>query len=144
MSSLSGLTVSDWIFLGVVGATAAVLVVGLSSIRREMRSHAHGDPRSRLDSSPVKLKTSPAQRRQWRQHSRSPELIDLLDDVDTLLRHVTSQAPVTRQDHREAVRLGWKRRHIPVMTFFVLSLALAGVLSAIFMVIAQGPSNPIP
>jgi hypothetical protein len=30
------------------------------------------------------------------------------------------------------------------MTFLAFGLALAGVLSAVFMVIAQGPSNPIP
>ena len=49
-----------------------------------------------------------------------------------------------RTDHREAVRLSWKSRHIPVGTILVLGLILACVLSAIFMVIAQGPSNPIP
>ena len=47
-------------------------------------------------------------------------------------------------EHREAVRLSWKSRHIPVGTILVLGLILACVLSAIFMVIAQGPSNPIP
>ena len=47
-------------------------------------------------------------------------------------------------EHREAVRLSWKSRHIPVGTLFMLGLLLACVLSAIFMMIAQGPSNPIP
>jgi hypothetical protein len=49
-----------------------------------------------------------------------------------------------RTDHSEAVRLAWKSRHIPVGTLFVLGLLLACLLSAIFMMIAQGPSNPIP
>ena len=49
-----------------------------------------------------------------------------------------------RTDHSEAVRLSWKSRHIPVGTLLMLALLLACVLSAMFMMIAQGPSNPIP
>jgi hypothetical protein len=39
-------------------------------------------------------------------------------------------------EHREAVRLSWKSRHIPVGTLLMLGLLLACVLSAIFMMIA--------
>ncbi len=135
---LSALTVTDWIVLGLVALVPLLMALGISSIRRETRS------RARLEARLVKLKTSPSQRRQWRQQTQSKELLDLLDDIDTLMRHMAASNPVTPQDHKEAVRLVWKSRHIPVMTFFACSLALAGVLSAIFMVIAQGPSNPIP
>jgi hypothetical protein len=47
-------------------------------------------------------------------------------------------------EHKEAVRLIWKSRHIPVGTLFVGGLVVACILSAIFMVIAQGPANSIP
>jgi hypothetical protein len=49
-----------------------------------------------------------------------------------------------RAEHKEAGRLSWKSRHIPFGTILLVSLVLAAVLSAIFMVVAQGPSNPIP
>jgi hypothetical protein len=45
-------------------------------------------------------------------------------------------------DHREAVRLSWKSRHIPFGAILIGGLALAGVLSAVFMVLSEGPSNP--
>lgn len=135
---LSALTTTDWIALGLLALVPLLMALGISSIRREARS------RARLEARSVKLKTTQGQRRQWRQQTQSRELLDLLDDIDTLMRQVAASNPVTPQDHREAVRLVWKSRHIPVMTFFVFSLALAGVLSAVFMVIAQGPSNPIP
>jgi hypothetical protein len=135
---LSALTITDWIALGLLALVPLLMALGIASIRREARS------RARLEARFVRLKTSPGQRRQWRQQTQSRELLDLLDDIDTLMRQVASSNPVTPQDHKEAVRLVWKSRHIPVMTFFVCSLALAGVLSAIFMVVAQGPSNPIP
>ena len=48
------------------------------------------------------------------------------------------------EEHKEAVRLAWKIRHIPFGTLVIIGLALVSVLSAIFMVVAQGPSNPIP
>lgn len=135
---LSALTITDWIFLGLVALVPVLMALGIASIRREARS------RARLEARSVRLKTTQGQRRQWRQQTQSRELLDLLDDIDTLMRQVAASNPVTPQDHREAVRLVWKSRHIPVMTFLAFSLALAGVLSAVFMVIAQGPSNPIP
>lgn len=50
--------------------------------------------------------------------------------------------PPRNPEHREAIRLSWKSRHIPFGTILIGGLALAGVLSAIFMVLALGPSNP--
>ena len=52
--------------------------------------------------------------------------------------------PRTDPEHREAVRLSWKSRHIPVGTILMGLLVLAGVLSAVFMVLAEGPANPMP
>lgn len=50
----------------------------------------------------------------------------------------------SRAEHREAVRLSWLGRHVPVRALFIGGLLVAGVASAIYMVIALGPSNPIP
>jgi hypothetical protein len=49
-----------------------------------------------------------------------------------------------RAEHKEAVRLSWKSRHIPVGTLLLSGVLLAAILSAVFMVIHQGPANPIP
>jgi hypothetical protein len=49
-----------------------------------------------------------------------------------------------RVDHREARRLSWRSRHIPWGTLLLGGLMVVAVLSAIYTVIAQGPSNPIP
>jgi hypothetical protein len=49
-----------------------------------------------------------------------------------------------RQDHREAVRLSWKARHIPFGTILVSGFALASVLSTVFTIVSQGPSGIIP
>jgi len=45
-------------------------------------------------------------------------------------------------EHREAVRLSWKSRHLPIGSALLGTLMLAGVLSAILMVMAEGPSGP--
>jgi hypothetical protein len=50
----------------------------------------------------------------------------------------------SRAEHKEAVRLSWQARHIPVGTLLLSGLLLAAFFSAIFMVISQGPRNPIP
>ncbi len=49
-----------------------------------------------------------------------------------------------RLDHREAVRLSWKSRHIPFGTILISTLALASVLSTVFTIIAHGPASGIP
>ena len=51
---------------------------------------------------------------------------------------------LTAMDHREARRLLWKSRHVPVLTIFASSWVVAGVLSAVLSILAQGPANPIP
>jgi hypothetical protein len=50
----------------------------------------------------------------------------------------------SRAEHKEAVRLSWKARHIPVGTLLLGGLLLAAFFSAVFMVMFQGPHNPIP
>jgi hypothetical protein len=47
-------------------------------------------------------------------------------------------------DHKEARRLSWKSHHVPFGTVMMVCLAVAGVLSAVLTILAQGPANPIP
>ena len=47
-------------------------------------------------------------------------------------------------DHKEAVRLSWKSRHIPFGTILLVTLLLAGIFPAVSMVWGFGPANPIP
>lgn len=47
-------------------------------------------------------------------------------------------------DHKEAVSLSWKSRHIPFGTILIGGLAVASVLSAILTITAQGPANGMP
>ncbi|WP_162820173.1 hypothetical protein [Microvirga calopogonii] len=47
-------------------------------------------------------------------------------------------------DHKEAVRLAWKSRHIPFGAIVLGALLLSGILSMVFMVWGYGPVNPIP
>ena len=135
---LARLTPIDWIFIGGVALVSALMAAGIYGIRTEMRSHAKIRARS------VQLKTSREQRLQWRRSLQSKDLLDLLDDIDTLIRLTDANDKAIKRDHREGVRLAWMSRRIPLRTVFFGSLLLAGVLSAIFMVIAQGPSNSIP
>jgi hypothetical protein len=53
-------------------------------------------------------------------------------------------SPSASPDHKEAVRLLWKSRHVPVLTILAVSWAAARALSAIVSLITQGPANPIP
>jgi hypothetical protein len=46
--------------------------------------------------------------------------------------------------HKEAVRLSWKSRHIPIGTLFLGALLAAAILSAVVMMWAYGPANPMP
>jgi hypothetical protein len=111
---------------------------GIYGIRAEIRSQARIRARS------VRLKTSREQRLQWRRSTQSKDLLALLDDIDTLVRLTDADDEAIKRDRKEGMRLSWMSRRIPLRTAFLGSLLLAGVLSAIFMVIAQGPSNPIP
>jgi hypothetical protein len=47
-------------------------------------------------------------------------------------------------DHKEAMRLTWKSRHIPMGTILLVFSVFVGVLSAILTILAESPSNPIP
>jgi hypothetical protein len=47
-------------------------------------------------------------------------------------------------DHKEAVRLKWKSRHIPVGAILLAVLVGVSVLSAVLTILAESPSNPIP
>ena len=48
------------------------------------------------------------------------------------------------QEHREAVRLSWKSRHVPFGTILLGTLMLGSLLPTIFTILAQGPINPVP
>jgi hypothetical protein len=138
MDRLSHLTIADWIVLGLLACVMVLVAVGTYAIRWEIQAEAQVRARR------LRLKTTEAQRRQWRQMGHSEELLDALDDIDTLLKQLNLDAASARQDHKEAVRLSWSSRHIPVRTFVLGGLLLLGIVSAIQMVIALGPSNPIP
>jgi hypothetical protein len=60
--------------------------------------------------------------------------------------HVMPDATVTSpgREHREAVRLSWKSRHIPFGTILVGILLLGCLLPTILTIFALGPVNPIP
>ncbi|PVE21844.1 hypothetical protein DC522_24325 [Microvirga sp. KLBC 81] len=134
----SSFTAADWIALGLIALVPVLMILSLHAIRREMHAEAL------LRAQSIKLKTTRDQRQQWRNAALSREMIDLLDDIDTLLNLIAADQIAARQQHKEAVRLSWASRHIPFRTLLLGSLALAGVISAIFMVVAQGPANPIP
>lgn len=48
------------------------------------------------------------------------------------------------QEYREAVRLAWKSRHVPIGTILLGTLMLGSLMPTIFTIIAQSPVNPIP
>ncbi len=54
------------------------------------------------------------------------------------------QKPLRPQDHREAVRLSCKARHVPIGTILVSGLLLASVLSAVVYIFVSGPAQGIP
>ncbi len=135
---LLNLTPADWAAIGIIVLVPLLMVFAIYSIRREVRDAG------RIKAKSIKLKTSWEQRRKWRQESPSKDILKLLDDVETLLKITHADEPAVRQEHREALRLSWLSYHIPVRTALLGSVLLAGVLSAIFVILAQGPSNPIP
>ena len=135
---LSALTPADRAIIGIIVLVPLLMIFAIHSIRREVWDAGRVKVRS------VKLKTSREQRRAWRQENPSKDTLNLLDDVETLLRLTHADEAAVRQEHREALRLSWLSYHIPVRTALLGGVLLAGVLSAIFVIIAQGPSNPIP
>jgi hypothetical protein len=47
------------------------------------------------------------------------------------------------ENHKEALRLTRKSRHIPVGTILAGCWVVASVLSAVLTIFSQGPHNPI-
>lgn len=135
---LPQLTAADWAFIISVIFLPLLMAFGIFAIRTEVREAR------RIEAKSVKLKTSRVQRQQWRKAATSAEMLNLLDDIEALLRFINADEVLVRQEHSEAVRLSWMSYRVPIRVAIFGSLVVAGVFSAIFMVIAQGPSNPIP
>jgi uncharacterized membrane protein YcjF (UPF0283 family) len=134
----SSFSTADWIVLGILTLVPILMALGIMAIRRELHATAQVEART------VRLKTTGDQRQRWRQRTQSQHLVDLLDDIDSLLKQIAPDEEKARQDHKEAVRLSWMSRHIPVSTLLIGAMVLISVLSAVFMVVAQGPVNAIP
>ena len=60
-----------------------------------------------------------------------------------LQRRITGRSAPGRE-HRGAVRLSWKSRHLPFGTILIGILLLGCLLPTILTIIALGPVNPIP
>ena len=86
----SNMTPQDWVALGLIALVPTLMVVAICLIRREVRQAARHDPVEppRSTTPPLRLKTTAAQREQWRigkqRHPRAIE--DLADDIETLLK----------------------------------------------------------
>ena len=50
----------------------------------------------------------------------------------------------SRLERREAARLTWLSRRVPVGSILCGSAAAAMLASAVFTILAQSPSNPMP
>lgn len=135
---LPPLTSADWAIVIAVILVPLLMVFGVYAIRNEIREALHIEAKS------VRLKTSKAERQEWRKQATSPETLNLLDDIETLLRLIHADEAFARQEHKEAVRLAWMSYRVPVRVALFGSLLLGGIISTVFMVIAQGPFNPIP
>ena len=46
-------------------------------------------------------------------------------------------------EHREAVRLAWLSRHIPLGSILIGGFVATAIASAVLTILAQGPSNPL-
>ena len=135
---LPHLTPADWAIVIAVILVPLLMVFGVYAIRAEIREAL------RIEAKSVRLKTSKAERQEWRKQATSPETLNLLDDIETLLRFIHADEVFARQEHKEAVRLAWMSYRVPVRLALFGSLLLSGIISMVVMVIAQGPSNPIP
>jgi hypothetical protein len=86
------MTPQDWIALGVMALIPLLMVVAIYLIRREIKQAARRAPVEppRSNAPPLQLKTTEAQRAQWRmgrqKHPRA--ILDLMDDIETLLKRV--------------------------------------------------------
>jgi hypothetical protein len=86
------MTPQDWIALGLIALVPVLMVVAICLIRSEVKQVARHAPvaRPRAEPPPLRLKTTEAQREQWRtgrqRHPRA--IIDLADDIETLLNRV--------------------------------------------------------
>jgi hypothetical protein len=91
----SHMTPQDWIVLGLIALVPLLMVIAIYLIRSEVKQitrQAQVAPRSSEPPS-VRLKTTEAQREQWRsgkqRHPRA--IVDLADDVETLLKRVRAE-----------------------------------------------------
>jgi hypothetical protein len=137
-SFLPQLTSADWTIVIAVILVPLLMVFGVYAIRTEIREAL------RVEAKSVRLKISKEERQEWRKRAPSPETLNLLDDIETLLRLIHADEVFARQEHKEAVRLAWMSYRIPVRVALFGSVILSGIVSMVFMVTAQGPSNPIP
>jgi hypothetical protein len=82
----------DWIALGLMALVPVLMVAAMYLIRREIKQATVRAPVEppRSDAPPVQLKTTEAQRAQWRMgRQRHPRaILDLTDDIETLLKRV--------------------------------------------------------
>lgn len=85
-------TPQDMIALGMLALVPVLMVIAICLIRSEIRQAAGRAPAvpPRPDPLPLQLKTTEAQRAQWRMgKQRHPHAIsDLTDDIETLLKRV--------------------------------------------------------
>lgn len=57
---------------------------------------------------------------------------------------MSSSRQPSSPDHKEALRLAWLSRHVPIGTLLLGLLVIAGILSAILSILAVSPSSSIP
>jgi hypothetical protein len=86
------MTSQDWIALGLIALVPVLMVVAICLIRSELKQVARHTPVAppTIEPPPLRLKTTEAQREQWRTgRQRHPRAImDLADDIETLLNRV--------------------------------------------------------
>jgi hypothetical protein len=82
----------EWIALGLMALVPVLMVAAMYLIRREIKQAASRAPveSPRSYAPPLQLKTTEAQRAQWRMgRQRHPRaILDLTDDIETLLKRV--------------------------------------------------------
>ena len=93
MDALSSqITPQDWTALGLMALMPVLMVVAIFLIRHEIKQAAGYTPIEprKSNAPPLQLKTTEAQRAQWRagrqRHPRA--ILDLTDDIETLLKRV--------------------------------------------------------